>query len=142
MVLYVFVVSYIGGMESYLAGPTGRAIKVASALFAGALFAELTIALVGTGIDAVSSKGAPFRPGFGTPNTIGREFLTTYLVAFEVASILLLIAAVGAVILARRRAGLDEAHEFSVGDFVRGDVGTTVEAPAETMLEAGGPPQR
>ena len=46
------------------------------------------------------------RARFGEPgDEVGRLFLTDYLVAFEVASLLLLIAAVGAVILARRRSG-------------------------------------
>ena len=44
-------------------------------------------------------------PGFGTPKHIGTLFLTTYLFPFEVASLLLLVAAIGAVVLARRGAG-------------------------------------
>ena len=47
---------------------------------------------------------------------MGRLFLTKFLVAFEVASLLLLIAAVGAVILARRRSGLEDPREISVAD--------------------------
>jgi NADH-quinone oxidoreductase subunit J len=51
--------------------------------------------------------------GFGTPKHIGELFLTTYLFPFEVASLLLLVAAIGAVVLARRRRGLepDEGYE-------------------------------
>jgi NADH-quinone oxidoreductase subunit J len=49
--------------------------------------------------------------GFGTPAHIGTLFLTKYLFPFEVASILLLVAAVGAVVLARRRRGLDPDEE-------------------------------
>ena len=101
-------------------------------------------ALIGTGLKALDSEGAPYRDGFGTPAAIGRQFLTTYLVAFEIASVLLLIAAVGAVILARRRAGLAPAEEVSVAEMLRGGAaaGVVAEAPPETMLEAGGPPQR
>ena len=47
---------------------------------------------------------------------MGRLFLTKFLVAFEVASLLLLVAAVGAVILARRRSGLEDPREISVAD--------------------------
>ena len=57
--------------------------------------------------------------GFGTPAEVGELFLTRFLLAFEIASLLLLIAAVGAVILARRRAGLTEPHEVSVADVLR-----------------------
>ena len=70
---------------------------------------------------------------------MGRLFLTKFLLAFEIASLLLLVAAVGAVILARRRAGLTDPQEISVGDVLRGTPLTRGEAPEGTMLEAGGP---
>ena len=117
MVLYVFVVGYVGGMEAGLAGRTGPALRVdlrARSRFA--LFVELTIALIGTGLEALDTEGAPYKAGFGEPAEVGRLFLTDYLVAFEVASLLLLIAAVGAVILARRRSGLADAREISVAE--------------------------
>jgi len=142
MVLYVFVVAYIGGGDRPLAGPAGPGLKVLSALFAGVLFAELTIALVGSGLSALESEGAPYEPGFGSPSQIGGLFLTKFLIAFEIASILLLVAAVGAVILARRRSGLEDPREVSVADVMRGRHGTLTDAPPETMLEAGGPPRR
>jgi NADH:ubiquinone oxidoreductase subunit 6 (subunit J) len=142
MVLYVFVVAYIGGADTPLTGPTGRTLRIVSMLFAGALFVELTIALVGTGVGALDSEGAPFDPAFGTPGEVGTFFLTKFLVAFEIASLLLLIAAVGAVILARRRSGLEDPREVSVADVMRGSHGTLTDEPAETMLEAGGPPRR
>jgi NADH:ubiquinone oxidoreductase subunit 6 (subunit J) len=145
MVLYVFVVAYIGGSGEPLGGPGGSGLRVASALFAGALFVELSLAVLGSGLTALEGEGAGYRPdpnGFGTPGQIGELFLTKFLVAFEVASLLLLIAAVGAVILARRRSGLDDPQEISVGDLVRRPGVSAVDAPPETMLEAGGPPGR
>ena len=143
MVLYVFVVAYVGGIEETLAGPAGRGLKVASAIFAGALFAELVIAMLGTGLKAIGTEGTPYRPGFGTPADMGQLFLTKFLVAFEVASLLLLVATVGAVILARRRTQRAEAAELSVGELMRGqEPVTATEAQPETMLEAGGPAQR
>jgi NADH-quinone oxidoreductase subunit J len=142
MVLYVFVVAYVGGMEGPLVGATGRFPRVISVVFAGALFLELCIALIGTGIKALDTDGAPYKVGFGTPGAIGQVLLTTYLVAFEVASLLLLVAAVGAVILARRRAGVPDTGEVSVADVMRSRDATLTEQPPETMLEAGGPPHR
>ena len=50
---------------------------------------------------------------------MGELFLTKFLLAFEIASLLLLVAAVGAVILARRRSGLDDPRELSVADLLR-----------------------
>jgi NADH-quinone oxidoreductase subunit J len=110
MVLYVFVVAYVGGGEQLLGGAV---LRVLGPLFGLALLVELWIAILGSALKGISSKGAPYVPGFGTPQHIGRLFLTTYLFPFEIASILLLVAAVGAVVLARRRRGLeaDEAGE-------------------------------
>ncbi len=112
MVLYVFVVAYIGGADNPLHRP-GGALKVLAPLFGLAVAIELCIAMLGTALKGVSSKGAPYVPGFGTPKHIGTLFLTTYLFPFELASLLLLVAAIGAVVLARRRRGLepDEAYE-------------------------------
>jgi NADH:ubiquinone oxidoreductase subunit 6 (subunit J) len=141
MVLYVFVVGYVGGMEAGLAGRSGPALRVLSVLFALVLFIEITLALVGTGIEAIESEGAAYATGFGEPASVGRLFLTDYLVAFEVASLLLLIAAVGAVILARRRTGLADAREISVADAMRTPL-TKGDAPEGTMIEAGGPPHQ
>jgi NADH:ubiquinone oxidoreductase subunit 6 (subunit J) len=140
MVLYVFVVGYVGGMEPGLAGKTGPGIRALSIVFALALFIELSIALIGSGVSALDTKGAPYHRPFGEPAEVGRQFLTTYLVAFEVASLLLLIAAVGAVILARRRAGLGEPREIEVRDLLSGRHLTQGEAEEGTLLEAGGPP--
>ncbi len=142
MVLYVFVVAYVGGADEPLTASTGATLRFASLLFALALFVELTIAIVGTGLSALNSDGAPYKTGFGTPAEVGQLFLTQFLLAFEVASLLLLIAAVGAVILARRRAGLGDAGEISVADVLRRPEISASDAPPETMLEAGGPPRR
>src|SRR3954453_2630239 len=135
IVLYVFVVGYVGGMEAGLAGRSGPALRVISILFAFLLFVELTIALLGTGLEALNTEGAPYKPGFGEPKEVGRLFLTDYLVAFEVASLLLLIAAVGAVILARRRSGLADVREISVAEAPRTPI-TQGEGGEGTMLEA------
>jgi len=150
MVLYVFVVAYVGGQDQALAGSSSGGLRIVSALFAGALFVELCIAVLGSGLSALSSEGAGIQgatgkaadTGFGTAAEMGRLFLTKFLVAFEAASLLLLIAAVGAVILARRRSGLDDPREISVADVMRGDAGTRIDAPQGTMIEAGGEPHR
>jgi NADH:ubiquinone oxidoreductase subunit 6 (subunit J) len=142
MVLYVFVVAYVGGADVPLTASTGATLRLASIVFALALFVELTIALVGTSLSALDGDGAPYVSGFGTPAEVGELFLTRFLVGFEIASLLLLIAAVGAVILARRRAGLADPREISVAEVMRGRQITATDAPPESMLEAGGPPQR
>ena len=110
MVLYVFVVAYIGGQDTPLR-PSNSGLTPLALLFAAVLAIELLIATLGSGLKAISSEGAEFDPAFGSPEQIGQLLLTDFLLAFEVASYLLLVAAVGAVMLARRRRGLPGADE-------------------------------
>ncbi|MGO9907778.1 MAG: NADH-quinone oxidoreductase subunit J [Solirubrobacteraceae bacterium] len=131
MVLYVFVVAYVGGGEQLA---SGGVLRVLGPLFALALAIELCIALLGAGLKGVSSKGAPYISGFGTPQHLGRLFLTQYLFPFELASILLLVAAIGAVVLARRRRGL-ESQEESIDRFL---LATRRPAYTGTMAEGAG----
>jgi NADH-quinone oxidoreductase subunit J len=143
MVLYVFVVAYVGGAADPITTAGRPGLRWASALFAGALFVELSIAVLGTGLSALSDEGSGWFEGFGTPAEIGRLLLTDFLLAFEVASMLLLIAAVGAVILARRRTGLEDPREISVGDLMRtGSRDQLTGGEAGTMIEVEGPPGR
>jgi NADH-quinone oxidoreductase subunit J len=128
MVLYVFVVAYVGGSgagsqgDEPLGGVSGLGssasnLRLGGAIAGGALLIELLIALLGTGLKAISGYGAGYGVGgpeshtFGTPAYIGNLLLTRFLLAFEAASFLLLIAAVGAVVLAGRRGGLDDEDE-------------------------------
>ncbi len=102
MVLYVFVVAYIGGDGMALPAP-GRGMVLVARVFAALLFVELAIATLGSSIDGIGGEGAPFDPAFGSPDRIGELFLNDFVLAFELASYLLLVAAVGAVTLSRRR---------------------------------------
>lgn len=136
MVLYVFVVAYVGGtdepMELMSGGSGLRAVAV---LACGGLFVELCFAFLGSGLQAIDSHGAHITPGFGTPGSIGRFLLTRFLFPFEAASILLLIAAVGAVILARRRRGIPGTEGGATG---MQDIVVRRPAYSGTMFEAGG----
>ena len=121
MVLYVFVVSYVGGLEDVLSEPN-PAVRATAPLFARALFIELTVALLGSGLKAIDSEGPDVAAGFGSPSAIGELFLTKFLLPFELVSFLLLIAAVGAIVLARR----DPSHQTGrplADDRVRGRTG-------------------
>ena len=126
MVLYVFVVAYVGAAEAaHFKAPVGGTQRAFAIGFALALFVELAIAVLGSGLSAIGTDGPTLRFGFGGPQQIGEALLTKFLVAFEVASFLLLIAAVGAVVLARRRGGLDGAGTpVSVADLFRMPEGT------------------
>lgn len=129
MVLYVFVVAYVGGEADSIGerlrrpgaavagGPVASGLRFGGAALGAALLVELLIALLGTGLEAINGYGAGFSTAageahtFGTPAYIGNLLLTRFLLAFEIASFLLLIAAVGGVVLARRRGGLGESDD-------------------------------
>src|ERR687898_527357 len=119
MVLYLFVVAYVGGGADPIRSAGSPSLRWLSLLFALALFAELCVAVLGTGLTALGEEGAGWFAGFGTPHEIGRLLLTDFLLAFEAASLLLLVAAVGAVVLARRRSGLEDPRELAVTDLFR-----------------------
>jgi NADH-quinone oxidoreductase subunit J len=138
MVLYVFVVAYVGAGQHLL---SGGVLRVLGPLFALALAVELCIAMLGAGLKGVSSKGAPYVLGFGTPAHIGTLFLTKYLFPFEISSILLLVAAIGAVVLARRRRGLepDKDLEFQVRSPRPAYTGTMAEGAGVRPGAAEGP---
>jgi NADH-quinone oxidoreductase subunit J len=102
MVLYVFVAAYVGGAEEPLWEPIPGQ-RLLAPLLAAALFIELSIAVLGTALQGVDTEGPAIDAGFGSPARIGELFLERFLIAFEAASLLLLIAAVGAVMLAGRR---------------------------------------
>ena len=136
MVLYVFVVAYVGEEASLGPkgrGPVGSGLRVPSALFGAALLVELFIALLGTGLHGIDTKGSAYIPGFGQPRYIGNLLLTRFLLTFEIASFLLLIAAVGAVVLARRRAGLEVVEARAV-PLERRPLGTGTTAEAVSTL--------
>src|SRR6476620_2295815 len=116
MVLYVFVVAYVGAAE-----PVRLRSPVSAGQRALALIFALAFAVLGSALKGIGTEGAAYRPGFGTPEQIGELLLTKFLLPFEVASFLLLIAAVGAVVLARRRGGIHGEDEgtISVRDFSR-----------------------
>lgn len=148
MVLYVFVSAYIGRVDHSVGPNPGPGLKGLSFGFAGALLVEFFIAILGTSLRLLDSEGSGFFGGpgqdsFGSPRQIGKLLLTDYLLAFEVASFLLLVAAVGAVILARRREGLEPAGTLSVADlFKPQEAGTLDSHEVGSILEAGGSPKR
>jgi NADH-quinone oxidoreductase subunit J len=108
MVLYVFVAAYVGNVQEPAFEPIPGQQFLAP-LLGAALFVELSIAVLGSSLKALDSDGPTIPLGFGTPADIGRVLLERFLIAFEAASLLLLLAAVGAVVLAGRRRTSDPA---------------------------------
>jgi NADH-quinone oxidoreductase subunit J len=112
MVLYLFVAAYIGGVEEPVYEPI-RGQRVLAPALVAVLFIEVSIAVIGTGLKAIDSEGPTIPGDFGSPGSIGTLLLERFLIAFEAASMLLLIAAVGAIVLAGRKRN-DTADEEMV----------------------------
>ena len=83
-------------------------MRATAPLFALALLVELAVAIVGSGLKAIDTDGPD--GSHGSPSAIGELFLTKFLLPFELVSFLLLIAAVGAIVLARRDPEATELH--------------------------------
>jgi NADH-quinone oxidoreductase subunit J len=105
MVMFLFVIAYLGGE----ADPPfhGEATwQTLAAVTAGiAVLCEIFLAIGLSAGDRLNNE-AEISATFGGPRDVGRVFLTDHLLAFEITSIVLLVAAIGGVILgahSRRR---------------------------------------
>jgi NADH-quinone oxidoreductase subunit J len=110
MVMFLFVIAYIGPrVESpWMGGPSWQA--VGAVLAAGALLVEIVV-VIGLKASGHLSHSERVDGTFGTPAYVGRLFLTDHLLAFEITSIVLLVAAIGGVILgAHSRRSPDEVR--------------------------------
>ena len=103
MVIYVFVAAYVGGIEEPMFDSSPQ-LKIIGPILADALFIEISIAVLGSSLTALGTEGPEdVEAGFGTPEAVGQLMLEDFLIAFEAASILLLVAAVAAIVLAGRK---------------------------------------
>jgi NADH-quinone oxidoreductase subunit J len=98
VVMFLFVIAYVGPRREtpWSGGPGWQTIGAVAA--AGALLVEIVVA-VGMQANGSLSHETSVGTDFGTPAWIGRVFLTDHLFAFEITSVVLLVAAVGGVIL-------------------------------------------
>jgi NADH-quinone oxidoreductase subunit J len=107
MVMFLFVIAYLGDRrESPLAGGPSW-MSLAALVAAAALLVEIVVVIGLKAGDALADEATVDR-SFGSPAEIGRLFLTDHLLAFEITSIVLLIAAVGGVVLGTRSRAEDE----------------------------------
>jgi NADH-quinone oxidoreductase subunit J len=102
MVLFVFVVMLLNLRQEEEQRP-GWKVQRALAFVGGPLLVgALWTALWRRGRSSEAFPGG-FSSGFGTAEDIGRLLFNDYLFQFEAASVLLVVAMIGAVVLARRR---------------------------------------
>ena len=108
MVMFLFVIAYLGDRPTespFAGGPSW--ISLGALVAAAALLVEIVVVIglvVGDGL----ADEATVERSFGSPEEIGRLFLTDHLLAFEITSIVLLVAAVGGVVLGTRSRAEDE----------------------------------
>ena len=102
MVMFLFVVAYLGGHADapWAGGP--RLVRGAAVVAAAALLVEIVVVLGLAWGDSLTEP-ANVSAAFGSPSQIGEVFLTDHLLAFEITSIVLLVAAIGGVVLGTTR---------------------------------------
>jgi NADH:ubiquinone oxidoreductase subunit 6 (subunit J) len=110
--MFLFVIAYIGDQYEapWAGGPSWQAAGAVVA--AGAIFVEVLVAI---GLKAGGSlhHAKHVTRAFGSPAQIGDLFLSDHLLAFEITSIVLLVAAVGGVVLGGHSRRIDKAGEPS-----------------------------
>ncbi len=100
MVLFLFVIMLLSlGDEHLVPEPSKRAMQ-----WVGVAGAVALATVIGTAIWKVGETAAANVDGtFGTVKAVGRVLFTEYLLPFEATSLLLLVAIVGAVVVAKER---------------------------------------
>jgi NADH-quinone oxidoreductase subunit J len=99
MVLILFVIMLLNLREEAKAHPSGRIQRVAGPLLAGGLVVVLGRMILAGG--ATSFRAV--ERGYGTAGALGHDLFSRFYWPFEVISLLLIVAMVGAVLLAKRR---------------------------------------
>jgi NADH-quinone oxidoreductase subunit J len=102
MVMFLFVIAYVGGRADtpFERGASWQAL--AAAVAAGVILIDVVIA-IGLTTSGRLDEEAEIGGRFGGPAEVGQIFLTDHLLAFEITSIVLLVAAVGGVVLGSER---------------------------------------
>jgi len=110
VIMFVFVLAYLGGRADvpWAGGPTLQ--NVTSIVAAAAIALEVIVVIALKAGDDLSDT-APVSGAFGSPAQIGELFLSDHLLAFEVTSIVLLVAAIGGVILGSAMPASDDESE-------------------------------
>jgi NADH-quinone oxidoreductase subunit J len=101
MVLFLFVIMFLGVDRREALVETIRGQRLL-AITLGALLVAEVVAAVRLGVGTATA--GPLPAGRGSVQDVARTLFTDYVFPFEVTSILLIVAAIGAMVLARRKA--------------------------------------
>jgi NADH-quinone oxidoreductase subunit J len=103
VVLYLFVVMLVNLRRPAEAHADPRRYGKLGFLLAGAVLAELAaIAVFSSSMPATLPVPGATMPVVGNTEQVGWLLYTSYLIPFEIASMLLLVAMIGAIVLAKR----------------------------------------
>jgi NADH-quinone oxidoreductase subunit J len=111
MVMFLFVIAYLGDKSEDSPWSGGPSWQVVGAVLAGGAILAEVIVVVSLAAGNFLSSPAHITRSFGSPASVGRLFLTDHLLAFEVTSIVLLVAAVGGVVLGSHARVADSSLE-------------------------------
>ncbi len=99
MVMFLFVIAYLGDRSEESPWSGGPSWQILGAVAAGGAVLAEVIVVIGLKTGGFLTEPAQIDRSFGSPEAIGKLFLTDHLLAFEITSIVLLVAAVGGVVL-------------------------------------------
>jgi NADH-quinone oxidoreductase subunit J len=102
MVMFLFVIAYLGGRADAPWAGGSPFLRTAAIVAAAAILIEVVVVLGLAWGDSLKDP-AEVSGAFGSPGEIGELFLTDHLLAFEITSIVLLVAAIGGVVLGTTR---------------------------------------
>jgi NADH-quinone oxidoreductase subunit J len=97
VVLFLFVIMLLQARS-----PEGPATKLPRQRGAALVFAALYLAILLSAVLAAAGTLSPPPDRFGTAQAVGEALFTTYLLPFELASVILLVGIVAAAVLGRR----------------------------------------
>jgi NADH-quinone oxidoreductase subunit J len=100
MVLFLFVIMLLGAERLQTTRSMPWQLPVAI-LLGLALIAEVVFALFNDAANVAEGFSENVAQGFGSPTSIGHILFDQYLVPFEVTSIILLVAMIGAIVITR-----------------------------------------
>jgi len=105
MVLFLFVIMLLNLQREATEGHSRTLI--AGSVITGSLFALVLAYALGKSSGGVPGPGMESAPAetYGTTAALGERLFTHYVLPFEITSILLLVAVIGAVVVAKRKVG-------------------------------------
>lgn len=101
VVLFLFVIMLLGWRTTDTVDPSRRWTRYLAVVLGGILVLELVF-VIGQVVLGTTTPAAAGAPGGGSAQAIGEALYTSYLLPFEITSVLLLVGIIGAIVLSRR----------------------------------------